>query len=97
MPLVEYQKLCDGVESCDGSDESMVCGSSQAAPQVYEPLVTSDGERKMAYCLPGLTNLEILAGRCVHVEFPYPDHDVFGVETDKTGVSQPNKSANCRF
>ena len=62
---VEFEKLCDNVDSCSG--ENSVC---QAAQDYVEPLKTTPeiyGSKRVGYCLPGL---DMPGLKCEKVIFP---------------------------
>ena len=54
---VEFEKLCDNVDSCSG--ENSVC---QAAQDYVEPLTTTPdfyGSKRVGYCLPGIDSPDL--------------------------------------
>ena len=57
LQYVEFEKLCDNVDSCSG--ENTVC---QAAQDTVEPLTTTPdlyGSKRVGYCLPGIDSPEL--------------------------------------
>ena len=60
---VEFEKLCDNVDSCSG--ENSVC---QAAQDYVEPLTTTPdlyGSKRVGYCLPGIDSPELKCEKTV--------------------------------
>ena len=91
---VELEKLCDGLETC--GNENNICSVSNR-PQSLSVSVSTKNKgltKILSYCLPGLTNLELLAGKCVTEKHLYPDENIFGITT-KTSVILPNKKELC--
>ncbi|KAL5247220.1 hypothetical protein ACHWQZ_G019168 [Mnemiopsis leidyi] len=90
---VEMEDLCDGLETCGNENE--ICLVSILSESLSTSVLTTDkGRTKMlSYCLPGLSNLEFLANKCVTEQYKFPDEDIFGYT--KTAVILPHRKQLC--
>ena len=91
---VELEELCDGLETC--GNENKICSVSNRPQSLSVSVPTTDKSltKILSYCLPGLTNLELLANSCIKEKHLYPDENIFGV-TEKTSVILPNTTQTC--
>ena len=91
--FVLLEKLCDGLETC--GNENKICSvSNRPQSLAISVLTTEKGLTKtLSYCLPGLSNLELLSNKCVTDQQLYPGEDIFGVT--KTSVILPDKKVAC--
>ena len=90
---VELEKLCDGLETC--GNENKICSVSNRPQSLAISVPTTDKglTKTLSHCLPGLTNLELLADRCVTKQQIFPENIIFGLS--KTSVILPNKTQIC--
>ena len=93
---VELDKLCDGIETCGNENE--ICSVSNRPQSLAISVPTKDKglTKKLSYCHPGLSNLELLINPCLTVKYTFPDEDIFGVDK-KTAVILPNKKQICDY
>ena len=95
--FVDYQHLCDGVESC-GSENS-VCKISRAFPAIYTITSTYDPQKitkHFLYCLKGLQNLlDLKKGSCVTTFFHFPKHEIFGISEFEKKLVLPLTKISC--
>ena len=95
--FVEYQHLCDGVESC-GSENS-VCKISRVFPEIYTITSTYDAQKitkHLLYCLKGLQNILYLKNVfCVATFFRFPKHEIFGISEFAKKLVLPSTKISC--
>ena len=91
---VELEKLCDGLETC--GNENKICSVSNRPKSLTTFLYTTNKglTKRLSYCLPGMTDMELLAHRCVTEQHLYPEN-IFG--TTKTSVILPKKTETCDY
>ena len=66
--LIEFGKLCDGVESCGNENE--ICKITRNKPQIYEKLLKSykiQNYKSSLHCLTGLSSLNSMTKPCCKV------------------------------
>ena len=94
--IIEYDKLCDGVNTC--GRENDICERSRGfALEMNTKLSTyQDGITKyFSICMKGLESVNSLGNNnCILTRYIYPDHNFFGVTT-KTLLSLPYQMKNC--
>ena len=78
---VEFEYLCDGVESC--GSENNVCTVSRNFPNLFTKLqrfiTVYDRTVSMFYCFNGLSNVVKLHNEiCTDRPFRFPDHQIYG-------------------
>ena len=89
-PYVEFEKLCDNVDSCSG--ENSVC---QAAQDYVEPLTTTPdlyGSKRVGYCLPGIDSPELKCEKTVFTKL----ENVRKTIVKPFLVSMPVKELRCK-
>ena len=90
---VELDKLCDGLETC-GNENEICKVSSRYHILSTSVLTNNEGRTKsLSYCLPGLSNLELLTDKCVTEQYSFPVGDIFGYT--KTFLILPHENQMC--
>ena len=96
LGFVQFQKLCDGVESC--GSENNVCEISRGFPEIFTS-VSNVGPRhetkNLLYCLRGMRALNRMQGDfCFTTFFRYPMHKVLGISKGPV-INLPLSKKNC--
>ena len=87
---VEFEKLCDNVDSCSG--ENSIC---QAAQDTVEPLTTTPdlyGSKRVGYCLPGIDSPELNCRKTVFTKLEKVSKTI----VRPLLVSMPVKELRCK-
>ena len=87
---VEFEKLCDNVDSCSG--ENSIC---QTAQDIVEPLTTTPdlyGSKRVGYCLPGLDSPELNCSKTVFTKL----ENVSKTIVKPFSVNIPLKELRCK-
>ena len=87
---VEFEKLCDNVDSCSG--ENSIC---QAAQDTVKPLATTPdlyGSKRVGYCLPGIDSPELNCSKNVFTKL----ENVRKTIVRPFLVSMPVKELRCK-
>ena len=95
--FVEYQHLCDGVDSC-GSENS-VCKISRVFPEIYTITPFYEIQKNtnsLLYCLKGLrTLLDLKNVFCEATFFQFPNHKIFGIPKLTNQLVLPSTKISC--
>ena len=95
--FVEFEYLCDGVETCGNENE--VCSRSNSFVSLSSGVLTTDKglKKNIAFCKNGLKSLQKFDNmHCstLHSEtFIHPNSDIFGIY--KTKVTLPSEPKTC--
>ena len=93
---VEFQNLCDGKQTC--GQEKGACQKSHEMTPTFDKVLTTvkfgKSEKRLMYCLQGLTDIQKMSEKCIRREVNLSKQDVFGVKSDIT-IVYPNKLIDC--
>ena len=91
--FIEFNKLCDGIETC--GNENRICQESRGSIAVARKVATYNQglAKRLSYCLNGLQQIEKLSHYCSSEQFIFPNGDIFGLE--KSTITLPNIKTNC--
>ena len=95
--LIEFDDLCDGVETCGNENE--VCSRSNSFAALSTKVLTTDKglEKNVAFCKEGLKSIqkfdEMNCSTFYSDPFIFPNMDVFGLQ--KTKVTLPSEPKTC--
>ena len=95
--FVEFEYLCDGVQTCGNENE--VCSKSNSYEALSTNVLTTDNglKKNIAFCKKGLRSIQKFDDmNCSTLDsdpFIYPNMDVFGLP--KTKVTLPSEPKTC--
>ena len=94
--FIPFTHLCDKVNTC--GNENQICKQSRDQRILYQnaPRESLNYRVRLAHCLAGLKNLEILADSCVKENFTFSKTTILG-KNGSLEVSFPNSKRDCRY
>ena len=96
---VNYELLCDGIDTCGTGSENKVCSIARNVPELQLDAIKVDEEEGTVIisplCVQGLRRFRMRFNQlCVYEHFIYPTDHIFGFN-EKTKILLPEVEKNC--